>query len=136
MSYLLDTNVISELPRRRPSSAVLRWFETVRHERLYLSVITVGEIRKGIEMLPAGARKQKLNVWFEHELSEFVGHKLLSVDRAIADRWGRLLAESLRSVSVIDALLAATALVHNLRLVTRNMDHYKFRGLMIVNPWT
>ena len=135
MSYLLDTNVLSELVRPRPAQAVLDWFAGVRDDALHLSVLTLGELRRGVERLPANNRREKLRLWLEQELPARFGPRVLPVDAAVADRWGRLSAEAGRPVSAIDSLLAATALVHQLRLVTRNTSDFKFAPLEVVDPW-
>jgi predicted nucleic acid-binding protein len=135
VSYLLDTNVLSELVRRRPDARVLRWFQGAPEETLHLSVLTVGELRCGIEGAKDGTRREKLRVWLERDLAERFSDRLLSITPAVADRWGRLLAEVGRGVPAIDSLLAATALAHGLRMVTRNVRDFRFPGLQVVNPW-
>lgn len=135
MSYLLDTNVISELVRPKPAKAVLAWFENIPSEALHISVLTLGEIRKGIENMPDGARREKLRLWLEHELAGWFDTRVLPVDIPVADRWGRLLAQIGRPVPSIDSLLAATALHHELRLVTRNQKDFDYPGLEVINPW-
>ena len=112
MSYLVDTNVLSELRRKFPDPGVVGWFSQRRPATLYLSVLTLGEIRKGIENMPDGARREKLRLWLEHELVDWFGSRILTVDIAVADRWGRLVAQMGRPVPSIDSLLAATALHH------------------------
>lgn len=135
MSYLLDTNVVSELVRPKPEPHVLKWFDDVPSRALHLSVLSLGEIRKVIELMKDGARKEKLRLWLEQELTGWFEDRLLPVSAQVADRWGRLLAESKQPVPAIDSLLAATALHHELRLVTRNTADFKFRGLEVINPW-
>jgi toxin FitB len=135
VSYLLDTNVISELVRPKPTKAVLAWFENIPSEALNISVLTWGEIRKGVEHMPDGARREKLRLWLEHDLAEWFGSRVLPVDIPVADRWGRLLAQMGRPVPSIDSLLAATALHHELRLVTRNQKDFNYPGLEVINPW-
>ena len=135
MSYLIDTNVISELVRVKPEPRVVEWFDTMPDSTLYLSVLTLGELRKGVEKLPDAPRREKLRLWLENDLTIWFGEKLLSVDAAVADRWGRLLSEAARPLPAIDSLLAATALHHDLRLVTRNAKDFEFPGLVVVNPW-
>ncbi len=135
MSYLLDTNVISELVRPKPAKAVLAWFENIPSEALHISVLTLGEIRKGVEQMPDGARREKLRLWLEHDLAGWFETKVLPVDIQVADRWGRLVAQMGRPVPSIDSLLAATALHHELRLVTRNQKDFDYPGLEIINPW-
>lgn len=135
MSYLLDTNVISELVRPKPAKAVLVWFDNIPSEALHISVLTLGEIRRGVENLPDGARREKLRLWLEHDLAGWFDTRILPVDMAVADRWGRLLALVGRPVPSIDSLLAATALHHELRIVTRNQKDFDYPGLEVVNPW-
>ena len=136
MSYLLDTNVVSELARPKPSPRVLTWFESVRSDALSVSVLTLGEIRKGVEKLTDTKRREKLRLWLEADLPEWFGPRILSIDAAVADRWGRMLAEIGRPMPSIDSLLAATALHYGLRLVTRNDADFTYPGLDVVNPWT
>lgn len=136
MSYLLDTNVVSELARPRPDARVVRWFRGVPDESLHVSVLTLGEIRSGIERLPSGAKREKLRVWLEIDLPGWFEGRLLAVDGSVADRWGRLVGEARRPIPAVDALLAATALRHELRLVTRNVADFAFAGLEVVDPWT
>ena len=135
MSYLLDTNVVSELVRVKPNNKVVKWFETVPDEALHLSVLSLGEVRKGVEKLKASRRRERLRVWLEQELVEWFGPRLLPVDHAVADRWGILFARIERPVPAIDSLLAATALHHGLRLVTRNIEDFQVTGLEVINPW-
>ena len=126
MSYLIDTNVISELVRPTPEPQVVSWFDSVTGDALFLSVLTLGELRKGIDRLVAGKRREKLRIWLEHELPDWFGARLLAVDAGVADRWGRIQAQAGRPLPAIDSLLAATALQHGLRLVTRNMADFEF----------
>lgn len=135
MSYLLDTNVVSELARSRPEQSVTDWFAEVADEALFLSALTLGELRKGVELLPQGGKKERLRLWLENELPTWFGERLLPVDAAVADRWGRLLATTKRTPSTTDSLIAATALRHDLRVVTRNVADFEFPGLEVVNPW-
>lgn len=135
MSYLLDTNVVSELARPKPDARVVAWLAGVPDGMLHLSVLSLGELRSGVERLGAGPRKEKMRVWLEHELPDWFESRMLPVSGEVADRWGRLLAGAGRTVSAIDALLAATALVHGLRMVTRNTRDFRFPGLDVVNPW-
>ena len=135
MSYLLDTNVVSELVRAKPNNEVVKWFEIVSDEALHLSVLSLGEIRKGVEKLTASRRRERLRVWLEQDLVEWFGPRLLPVDHAVADRWGIMLARIERPVPAIDSLLAATALHHGLRLVTRNIEDFQVTGLEVINPW-
>jgi len=103
----LDTNVVSELVRTKPSTRVVTWFEQVPDEALHLSVLSLGEIRKGVEKLKASRRRERLRIWLEQDLVEWLGSRLLPIDHAVADRWGILLARVGRPVPAIDSLLAA-----------------------------
>jgi len=135
MSYLLDTNILSETIRKSPNRSVISWLDHVPGEALFISVLTIGEIRKGIEALSDKRRREKLRLWLEHELPEWFEGRVLPVDLAVADRWGRLLAAAGRPVPTIDSLLAATALHHELRLVTRNIRDFNYKGLELINPF-
>jgi predicted nucleic acid-binding protein len=135
VSYLLDTNVVSELVHRRPDPALVHWFHGVEEVSLHLSVLTLGELRSGVEAVKDGGRRERLRVWLERDLAERFADRLLPVTAAVAVRWGRLLADAGRTVPAIDSLLAATALTHGLRIVTRNVRDFRFPGLDVVNPW-
>ena len=135
MSYLLDTNVISELTRRKPNPQVETWFKSIPNSALYLSVLSWGEIRKGVELLPDNKRREQLRLWLENELPNWFEDRLLTVDAAVCDRWGRLLAKAERPLPAIDSLLAATALHHELRIVTRNISDFEIDGVETINPW-
>ncbi len=136
MSYLIDTNVLSELRRRDPDVHVVRWMSERPSATLYLSVLTLGELRKGIEGLPEGERKRRLLDWLEVDLPAFFAGRILPVDAHVADRWGRLVAQAGRPLPAIDSLLAATALTHGLTLVTRNLRDFQYSGLGVVDPWS
>jgi len=135
LSYLIDTNVLSELRRKEPNPGVVAWFEERPATTLYVSVLTLGEIRKGIEALGKSKRKLKLLDWLETKLPAFFAGRILPIDEKVADRWGRLLAAAGRPLPAIDSLLAATALTHGLTLVTRNGDDFPHPDLEIISPW-
>ncbi len=135
MSYLIDTNVLSELRRREPNQGVIEWFEQRPATTLYLSVLTLGEIRKGIDSLVNDDRQLKLLDWLEVELPQFFSGRILPVDVEVADRWGRLNAQMARPIPAIDSLLAATAFTHGLKLVTRNVRDFNYPELDVINPW-
>lgn len=135
MSYLLDTNVLSELRRKAPDPVVLHWFSQRPAGTLYLSVLTLGEIRKGIDALPDPLRRPALGDWLEIELPAFFGGRILPIDAAVADRWGRMVALAGRPLPAIDSLLAATAARHGLILVTRNLRDVQGLGVEVLNPW-
>jgi toxin FitB len=135
VSYLVDTSVVAELARRAPNPRVASWFRNVPDTALHLSVLTLGELRKGVESLADARRKERLRVWLENDLAEWFGDRLLPVSAGVADRGGWLLAQAGRPVPAIGSLLAATALHHGLRMVTRNERDFVFQGLDVVNPW-
>lgn len=135
MSYLLDTNVISELTRTDPDRNVVAWIDNLPSEALFLSVLSLGEIRKGVEQLATGKRKERLVLWLEHDLPQWFGNRFLPIDARVADRWGLLTGQAPRSVLAIDSLLAATALTHGLTLATRNVKDFDFPDLNAVTPW-
>jgi len=135
MNYLLDTNIISELTRTQPNPHVLKWLESVPSAALHVSVLTLGEIRKGIEKVTEAQRKEKLRLWLEHELPQWFQNKTLSIDHAVADKWGRLQQQMNRSLPTIDSLIAATALHYDLCLVTRNVQDFQYPLLEIINPF-
>ncbi|MBW7849559.1 MAG: type II toxin-antitoxin system VapC family toxin [Rhodospirillales bacterium] len=134
MSYLLDTNVVSELRRRVPEPKVLAWFGRADPERLYLSVLTLGEIAKGAASLSRRdpAAGGSLRGWLDG-LRAHYADRLIGIDALVAEEWGRLSAA--RTLPVIDGLLAATALVHGLALVTRNGSDVVDTGVAVINPW-
>jgi toxin FitB len=137
--FLLDTNVVSELIKPKPEPKVTAWVEAAEENLFRLSVLTLGEIRKGINSLPDSARRTALESWLNHDLLIRFAHRILDVDQAVADRWGRLAANALAAkqlLPVIDGLLAATAIHHNLTLVTRNARDVSLTGVPVINPWT
>jgi predicted nucleic acid-binding protein len=136
--FLLDTNCISELVRSNPEPRVLQWIDASDETLLYLSVLTLGEIRKGIAILPPSQRRTRLETWLELELRLRFAGRVLSIDGEIADRWGMLAAAAKRSgsaLSAIDGLLAATALHHNLTVVSRDISDFASTLVPVVNPW-
>jgi predicted nucleic acid-binding protein len=135
MSYLIDTNVLSELVRNKPNEKVLKWFGSIPDETLFISVLVLGEIRKGIEVIKDSQRKEKLRLWLEIEVPDWFADRILVIDNFVADRWGRLQSEMKRPIPAIDSLIAATALHYDLRLVTRNEQDYHYPSLQIINPW-
>ena len=137
--FLLDTNIISELVARRPEPRVTAWIGATDEMLLHLSVLTLGEIRKGIDSLRDSSRRAALGGWLDSELMVRFANRILAIDEAIADRWGRLTAQREAANSrlpVIDGLLAATALQYNLTLVTRNVKDVAATGVPLFNPWS
>src|SRR5258708_28746618 len=126
MNYLLDTNAISEWVKPRPDPGIVRWLDEVDEDRTYLSVITIGEIRRGVQRLAAGRRRDRLDPWLSHELRERFGDRMLAVDTEVADEWGPLLAraEDPRTAGGRNGgRIAATAPVHPPPITTPNHTH-------------
>lgn len=134
MNYLLDTNIVSELRRPKAHAGLIEWFDDQPARALFLSIVTVGEIRQGIEQLRPRDGKQAnlLDRWL-NGLAQFYEDRLLFVDGSVADEWGRL--RTRRPVPVMDALIAATARVHGLTLVTRNVRDFANLGVPLLNPF-
>ena len=135
MSYLLDTNVLSELRRKNPDKGVVEWFANRPASTLFLSVLTLGELRKGIEKIQDPIRNTALTDWLETDLPNFFTGRILSIDSEVADTWGRLTAMHTRPLPAIDSLLGATASKHGLRMVTRNARDFEGLGIEVINPW-
>ncbi len=138
MNYLLDTCVISELVAKQPNSQVIAWIDSVEEVRLHLSVITLGEIRKGIEKLPDSERKTRLEIWLNEELPRRFTDRIILIDTAVMLQWGQFagsLEKAGKPVSAMDSLIAAIALYHHLILVTRNEADFENTGVKIFNPW-
>ena len=133
--YLLDTNVVSELRRPdRGDENVLAWYASVSADELFLSVLTLGEVRKGIELIRDRDPGQAdvLESWLMY-VEQHYEARILSIDAAVANAWGQM--HYVRNVPVVDGLLAATARVHNLTLVTRNVQHVQGLGVSLLNPF-
>ena len=135
MSYLLDTNVLSELRRKTPEPKVAHWIAQRPAQTLYLSVLTLGEIRKGIDSLSDEVRRQTLLDWLEVDIPAYFIGRILDVDQSVSIRWGSMVAQAKRPVAAIDSLLAATACQHGLTLVTRNTKDFVGLPVTIYNPW-
>jgi predicted nucleic acid-binding protein len=138
VSFLLDTNVVSEWVKPRPNPAVVSWMADLDEDRVFLSVVSLAEIRGGVEQLPAGARRNRLTSWLVEELPSRFEGRVLDVDREVADQWGVLTARSRKhgtNLSSMDAFMAATAAVHSLTLVTRNVSDFAGLELRVLNPW-
>jgi predicted nucleic acid-binding protein len=137
--FLLDTNIISEVVKPKPEPRVTSWMDSIDENLLYLSVLTLSEIRKGIASLTDASRRVKLEAWLDTELVLRFAERILLIDRPVAERWGRLAAAAAVArarLPVIDGLLAATALDQNLTLVTRNSKDVAVTGVPVFNPWS
>lgn len=138
MRTLLDTNVISELVVKRPNTSVVKWVDSLDSLTVYLSVITIGEIQKGVEKLSESPRKQDLAMWLKGDLLLRFSDHLLDIDVHVMLTWGSLvsrLEREGRTIAAIDSLIAAQALHYGCRLATRNQDHFLDTGVAVVNPW-
>jgi toxin FitB len=138
MNFLLDTNVVSEPMRPRPNPGVLKWLGEVDEESTFISVVTITELRYGIERLTTGTRRERLDGWLQSDLRLRFEGRILPVDFEVANACGGLIArsESLgRPIEPRDAFIAATAEVHGLTLVTRNVSDFEPTLKMIVTPW-
>lgn len=138
MNFLVDTCAISELVRPNPDKNVLRWFKSVNEQSLFLCVITMGEIKKGISRLPVSKKRETLTNWLEDDLEERFSGRIINIDSSIAILWGDLLGKAEsdgKPLSSIDALIAATALDNNLTIATRNSVDFLGTGVSILNPW-
>ncbi|HNV55980.1 MAG TPA: type II toxin-antitoxin system VapC family toxin [Smithellaceae bacterium] len=138
MKYLLDTCVISELVKKEPHPSVIRWMDTGDESKMYLSVLTLGEIIKGINKLPNGDRREKLQSWVTNDLVQRFGSRLLEIDAEISMAWGTMLGEAERlgeKLPVVDSLIAASANVHDLIVVTRNVKDMERCRTKVFNPW-
>lgn len=138
MNYLLDTCVLSELVKPRPDKGLVEWVGARDESSLHLSVLTLGELGKGIGRLPPGTKRNRLQAWLERDLIKRFSGRIFSVDAAIAARWGEMQAHAERlgrPMPVIDGLIAATAAVHSLAIVTRNGADMTQSGVEIIDPW-
>lgn len=138
MNFLLDTNVVSEAMRKQPSSRVLRWIGEQVEESLFISVITVGELRRGSLILGEGKQRRSLLRWIETGIKAEFANRILPVDAAVMERWADLQAATMkagRRLPVMDSLLAATALTHDLSLATRNTADFQAAGVALFDPW-
>jgi predicted nucleic acid-binding protein len=136
--FLLDTNVPSEMTRPRPLASVSRWLDEADDDELYFSVVSLGEILKGITVLPAGKRRNDLQLWLDETLRPWFQGRMLPVTEKIAARWGLLSGHCRlegRAVKVADGFIAATALEYELTLVTRNVKDFAGLGVTLFNPW-
>jgi predicted nucleic acid-binding protein len=136
--YLLDTNIPSEFSRDRPEPRVVQWLKRQPISLLFISAVTIGELRKGLVILPQSRRRAELETWFNTELPVWFSNRVLPVTHSIADRWGVLDGQcQLKGtpLSTADGMIAATALEHDLTLVTRNIRDFAGLGVEVFNPW-
>jgi predicted nucleic acid-binding protein len=135
---LLDTNVVSEWVKPLPDPGVVSWLDALDEDRVFLSVITLAELRHGVERLSRGRRRALIEAWLEHLLPERFDDRVLPVETSVANAGGRVLAASYargRPLGIMAAFLAATAAVHDLTLATRNVVDFERAGINLHNPW-
>ena len=138
MNFLLDTNVVSEWVKPHPNPLVVAWLADVDEDRVFISVVTLAELRHGVERMHDGARRQRIDAWLSHELPLRFEGRVLFIDDAVADAWGRVVAHRAavgRPIDPMDAFIAAIARVHRLTLVTRNAADFEPSTDAVVNPW-
>jgi len=138
VSFLLDTNVLSEITRSRPDAAVLDWLHRVDEDAAFVSVATFAELRYGVERLPTGRRRDSFARWLERDLLPRFAGRVIAIDLDLADGWGKIMARAARAgrpLAAMDAWLAATAMHHGLVLVTRNVADFAATGVRCIDPW-
>jgi len=138
VSFLLDTNVVSEWVKPGPDPNVVAWLADVDEDRVFLSVVTFAEIRRGVELMPMGRRRERLAAWLADELPARFEARILGIDRRVAEAWGVAMARSQQrgaGLGSMDAFLAATATEHRLTLVTRNVRDFGMAGIPLLDPW-
>ena len=138
MNYLLDTCVISELIKKNPDTNVLRWISELEETSLYLSVLTFGEIHKGIEKLPQSKKKEQLHKWVNSDLRERFKNRIINLDLVVATKWGEIQGKAElagKPMSLIDGLISATGIVYDLIVVTRNTKDMEQSSVSLLNPW-
>ncbi len=139
MNFLLDTNVVSEWTKPRPDPGVTSWLADMDEDRIFVSVVTLAELRHGIERLSPGARRDRLDAWLTEEMPLRFEERLLNVDAETANMWGRVMARSHaagRPPGAMDAFIAAVVLRHDMTLVTRNVSDFEALGVRYLNPWS
>jgi toxin FitB len=138
MNFLLDTNAVSEWVKPRPNAGLIHWMESADEDRVFLSVISLAELHYGVERMPVGARRSRLEQWLRDELPLRFEGRILAIDASVAEAWGRTVSRSEalgRPMSAMDAFLSATAEIYRLTLVTRNVSDFPTLK-SVVNPWT
>ena len=133
--FLLDTNVISETFKKRPNERVTTWIRSQPSSMHFTSTISLGEIAKGAALVGDLQRRKHIMMWLQHDLLEWFNDRILPFDMQTALYWGKICADSGRTLPTADSMLIATALTHNLTLVTRNTKDFDFPSLQLLNPW-
>jgi toxin FitB len=138
MNYLLDTCLISELAKSEPNKTVVDWVLSKNEANFYVSVLTFGELHKGIEKLPESKKKEELRIWVENDLKNRFHNRIIGIDMRVSTTWGKIqsIAEKKgQPMPAIDALIAATGIVHDLIVVTRNVADMEQSNVKLFNPW-
>ncbi len=138
MNFLLDTNVVAEWVKPRPEPRVISWLADVDEDRVFLSVVSLAEIRRGVEAMPVGRGRERLARWLADELPARFEGRLLDVDQRVALSWGVVAARSQKAgitIGAMDAFFAATAQTYGLTLVTRDIGDFKAAGIQLYDPW-
>lgn len=137
--FLLDTNAVSELRKPRPNAGYIAWIKSIPERLLFISSVTIGELRVGIELSADSSKKRDLERWFVSEVTLRFGSRILAFDEAVAERWGRIEAAARRAsgeLPIFDGMIAATALHHGLPVVTRNGSDFVRAGIDVIDPWS
>lgn len=138
MSFLLDTNVVSEWVKPQPDRNVISWLADVDEDRVFISVMSFAEIRRGLELLPAGRRRERLAAWLAEELPARFEERILNIDQHVAETWGVVMVRGQKlglTLGSMDAFFAATTEAHGLTLVTRNVKDFQALGISLLDPW-
>ena len=138
MNFLLDTHVVSEWTKPQPNPGVVAWLANVDEDRVFISVITLAELRHGVEKMNAGTRRDRLDTWLSQQIPGRFDNRILTIDPETADHWGRIMARCQaagRRMSSNDGFIAATARQHDMDLITRNTTDFETSGIRLINPW-
>ena len=138
MSFLLDTNAVSEWVKPRPNPGLIGWMESADEDRIFISVVSLAELGYGVERMATGRRRSRLEQWLRHELPLRFESRILPVDTEVAEAWGKIVSRSEaagRPIGAMDAFLAATAETHQMTLVTHNVSDFRLLKA-VLNPWS
>jgi len=135
LKYLIDTNILSEMTKKQPDNSILKWFENTANTDMFISVISIGELVYGVAKLPDGTKKMKLSTWLTDLLYEDFNDRIVGIGMDIMEVWGEMTAKFVRTLPILDTIIAATALVNNMTVVTGNIRDFKdIPGLKILTP--
>ncbi len=133
--WLIDTNVLSETLRPAPNEQLMAWLDSVEPEKCFVSVLTLGDLRKGVLKLGTGRQRERLSQWLDDTLAHWFGERVITIDQAVCTCWAELLATTGRPLPAIDSLIAASAVAHELVVATRNVRDFELPGVKVINPW-